>query len=422
MLLIACLAGMLFLASWATIHYGFYKEHHIIDTPLYQRYGDWMLHGSVPYRDFSIEYPPGALPAFVAPAIGNSVRANPANPTPGPYNVRADYRRNFEFLMAVCGLASIALMAVAFRHLSASNGQAAAALSLLALSPLMLGPVVLSRFDLWPVMLALAGLVAILARREWIGFGVLGLATAVKIFPAVLVPVGCIWLWKRASRTELAACLGIFVTVLAASFVPFAIIAPHGVLHSISVQLARPLQIESLGAATLVSLHHLVGIGVTTVSGSGSQNLTGSGTRVIAFLQTAFQAAALVGTWIWFARGEAKGERLMRASAASVVAFVAFGKVLSPQFMIWLIPFVLLVRGKRGVATSALLVISLVLTQLWFPYRYWDYALGFDALPSAFVFLRDVVLIGIFATLLTGPLRREQALPAVQGAPIQPGI
>jgi Na+/H+-dicarboxylate symporter len=161
---------------------------------------------------------------------------------------------------------------------------------------------------------------------------------------------------------------------------------------------------------------------VTTVSGSGSQNLAGSGTGLIAALQTAFQAAALLGTWIWFARGEANGERLMRASAASVVAFVAFGKVLSPQFMIWLCPFVLLVRGKRGIATSALLVASLVLTQLWFPYRYWDYALGFDALPSAFVFLRDVVLIGIFATLLAGSRRREQALPAVQAAPIQSGI
>ena len=53
-LLIACLAGMLFLASWAAIHHGFYNKHRIIDTPLYQRYGDWMLHGSVPYQDFSI--------------------------------------------------------------------------------------------------------------------------------------------------------------------------------------------------------------------------------------------------------------------------------------------------------------------------------------------------------------------------------
>ena len=416
MLLIASLAGVLFLGSWAAIHRGFYNEHHIIDTPLYQRYGDWMMHGSVPYHDFAIEYPPGALPAFVLPAIGNSGSANAA---PEPYLVRAAYRRNFEFLMAACGLASLALMAVALRRLGSSNGRAGAALALLAITPLLLGPVILSRFDLWPVMIAMVGLVSILVGLEWIGFFALGLATAVKIFPVVLLPIACIWVWKRRRRRELAACLGIFFAALAACYLPFAIIAPHGVWHSISVQLGRPLQIESLGAASLVGLHHLFGLGISTVSGSGSQNLAGSGTGVIAVVQTALQFTALVVTWVWFARGEADGERFTRASAAAVVAFVAFGKVLSPQFMIWLAPFVLLIRGRRGIAAATLLVASFVLTQLWFPYRYWDYAIGFGAWPSAFVLLRDVVLVALFATLLTDLRSRKQELPVLQPASIQ---
>jgi hypothetical protein len=410
-LFVACLAGVLFLGSWAAIHHGFYNKHHIIDTPLYQRYGDWMMHGSIPYQDFSIEYPPGALPVFVLPAIGNSPSANTA---PGPYVVRTAYRRNFEFLMAACGLVSIALLAIGLRHLGASNGRAASALALLAVTPLLVGPVILSRFDLWPVMIAMAGLVAILVGLEWAGFFVLGLATAVKIFPVVLFPIACIWVWKRRSWRELAVYAGLFFAALAAVYVPFAVVAPHGIWHSISVQLSRPLQIESLGAASLVGLHHLFGLGVSTVSGSGSQNLAGSGSGAVAIAQTALQVAALVATWLWFARGEASGERLTRASAASVVAFVAFGKVLSPQFMIWLCPFVLLVRGRRGIATSGLLAASLVLTQLWFPYRYWDYAIGFGAWPSAFVFLRDVVLVALFATLLTEMRSREQELPALQ--------
>jgi hypothetical protein len=279
--------------------------------------------------------------------------------------------------------------------------------------------VILSRFDLWPVLVAMIGLVAILIGLEWIGFLALGLATAVKIFPVVLLPIACIWAWKRLGRRELAACLGIFLAALAACYVPFVILAPHGVWHSISVQLGRPLQIESLGAATLVVLHHLFGLGVSTVSGSGSQNLDASGAGTIAIVQTVLQAAALIGTWIWFARGEASGERLARASAAAIVAFVAFGKVLSPQYMIWLCPFVLLVRGRRGIAGAALLVASLVLTQLWFPYRYWDYALGFEALPSAFVFLRDIALVGLFATLLTDLRPRGQESPALKPAVIQ---
>jgi hypothetical protein len=115
---------------------------------------------------------------------------------------------------------------------------------------------------------------------------------------------------------------------------------------------------------------------------------------------------------------------LVRASAAAIVAFVAFGKVLSPQFLIWLCPFILLVLGRRGLATSALLALSLVLTQLWFPYRYWDYALHFGSLPSALVLTRDVALLGIFALMLVGRRRREQELPATartQAALIQSG-
>ncbi|MGD0273636.1 MAG: glycosyltransferase 87 family protein [Gaiellaceae bacterium] len=419
-LLIASIAGVLFLASWATIHHGFYSEHQIVDTPLYQHYGDWVMHGNVPYRDFSLEYPPGALPAFILPAIGNSASAQPSAATIGPYRVRSAYRRNFELLMELCGLASIALLAVGLLRLGASNRRIAMSLGLAALSPLLLGPVLLSRFDLWPTALALAALVAILGDRHWIGFGLLGAATAVKIFPVVLLPIGIVWVWKRAGKRELASCLGIYIAVLVACFVPFAIAAPHGLVHSFAVQLDRPLQIESLGAAVLVGLHHLFGLAASVQNGSGSQNLAASGSGVVAWVQTALQIAALLGVWVWFARGEASRERLVRTSAAAIVAFVAFGKVLSPQFLIWLCPFVLLVLGRRGLATSALLVLSLVLTQLWFPYRYWDYALHFGSLPSALVLARDIALVGLFALMLAGPRRREQELPAA--APAQAAL
>ena len=67
--------------------------------------------------------------------------------------------------------------------------------------------------------------------------------------------------------------------------------------------------------------------------------------------------------------------------------------MLSPQFLIWLIPLVPLVRGRRGVAASAVLALALVLTQLWFPYRYWRLALQQDAISSWLVFARDLVLL-----------------------------
>ena len=57
-------------------------------------------------------------------------------------------------------------------------------------------------------------------------------------------------------------------------------------------------------------------------------------------LQSLVQLGVLVAIWITFARRDRTREELVRYAAAAVVAFVALGKVLSPQFLIWLIPLV----------------------------------------------------------------------------------
>jgi hypothetical protein len=111
----------------------------------------------------------------------------------------------------------------------------------------------------------------------------------------------------------------------------------------------------------------------------------------------------LLALWVAFARGPATGERLVRYSAASLVAFVALGKVLSPQFLIWLLPLVPLVRGRRGLAASALLGLSLLLTQVWFPIRYFD-LVAFEAFPSWVLLARDLVLVALLV-VLSAPAR-----------------
>ena len=86
------------------------------------------------------------------------------------------------------------------------------------------------------------------------------------------------------------------------------------------------------------------------ISSHGSQNISGHG-AVAAFFACC-SSPTLVALWIAFARGPATGDRLVRYSAAAVCAFIAFGKVLSPQFLLWLIPLVPLVRGRRGLAAT----------------------------------------------------------------------
>ncbi|TMK33623.1 MAG: hypothetical protein E6G64_03610 [Actinobacteria bacterium] len=80
--------------------------------------------------------------------------------------------------------------------------------------------------------------------------------------------------------------------------------------------------------------------------------------------------------------------------------------------MIWLIPIVPLVRGRRGVLASGLLAVALVLTQLWFPFHYWDLARHLDAGPSWLLLARDALLVAL-AVVLALPSAAERAAQAV---------
>src|SRR5205085_7795847 len=229
--------------------------------------------------------------------------------------------------------------------------------------------------------------------------GVLGLAAAAKIFPVIVGPPALAYVWRRYGRREALVCAGVFTGVVAICFLPFVRLSPGGVWDSLHRQADRPLQIESLGSSVLLVAHQFGAWTVHLNLSHGSQNQGGSLAGALAAIQTVLQALALLALWIAFARGPATQERLVRYSAAGVAAFVAFGQVLSPQFLIWLLPLVPLVRGRRGLAASAVLALALVLTQLWFPYRYWRLALHQDAIASWLVFARDLVLVALVLVL-----------------------
>jgi hypothetical protein len=355
------------------LHEGFYERDQIVDTPIYERYGEAMADGQVPYRDFAVEYPPAALPVFRLPVEGG------------------DYGGTFEGLMAAAGVGVILLVAALTTSWWAPL--------FVAGSPLLLGSVVLSRFDLWPALLTIAALAVFLAGRVRLGLGTLGLATAAKVYPALLAPLLVAHVWKTRGQREALVSGCAFIGTIAAIVIPFAVLSPGGVWDAFWVQAGRPLQIESLGSGIMLTARQLFGLDLTMESSHGSQNLDGGAASALAGFSTLLQVAAVIAVWIWYARGPADRDRLLRACAAAVCAFIVFGKVLSPQFLIWLIPLVPLVRGRRGLAATGMLALALVLTQLWFPYRYWELALEFDSFASWLVLLRDLTLVALLAVL-----------------------
>ena len=122
--------------------------------------------------------------------------------------------------------------------------------------------------------------------------------------------------------------------------------------------------------------------------------LHGSLPDAVATLATLVQLTAIVAVWILYRRGPATGQRLVVAAAAAVTAFAAFGKVLSPQFLIWLIPLVPL---AGGFVAPGLLLAALGLTQAFFPDRYRGVL---DIGRETWLVLgRNLVLVALFAVL-----------------------
>jgi len=194
----------LFVVSWTLLHVGFYKHKQLIDTPVYQRYGNAIADGKVPYRDFELEYPPGALPVFALPGLAK----------PGKdQQVTTGFRRSFETIMWLCGAAAIAAMAVVLRALRRSRVNVWAALCFAAVAPLLLGSVLLSRFDLWPAAIVAAALAALVSGRLRLGHVLLGLGVTAKFYPGVFVPLAVAFVWKQAGRREALICLGLVLGV-----------------------------------------------------------------------------------------------------------------------------------------------------------------------------------------------------------------
>ena len=380
----AAVAACLLLALSFYVLQRWLERGALADTPVYANYAGLVRGGQVPYRDFAFEYPPAALPALLVPSWF-------------PWS----YATSFAVLMGACGAGCVAAAAAVLRSVRAGAARTWAALLLIGVSPLVLGSLFDTRFDLWPTLLAVAGVALLVRERTATAGAVLGLGFAAKLWPGVLLPLAVAYLWQRRGRGEATTVVAAFAVVALACFLPFLALSPGGVAASLRSQLQRPLQVESLGAAVLMAAQHLGMRPPATIDAGGGQALSGRGAGLAADLSTALEVGAVVGVWAVFRlRRVADPETLLAAAAGVVAALVAFDKVLSPQYVIWLVPLVAVVRGARGVLAGALLLGALGLTQTWFPGAYWQLAVGHASPWSWYLLARDLALVALAAVLL----------------------
>src|SRR3954454_23484801 len=124
----AAVAIPAYVAACAVPDGGLFRAARFRDVHLYQGFAHSVFDGAVPYRDFFMEYPPGALAVFLPPELFGSEHYNAA----------------FKTLMALCGAATIVVVALLLARFGTTRIRLWSAVALLALSPIALGPISLN--------------------------------------------------------------------------------------------------------------------------------------------------------------------------------------------------------------------------------------------------------------------------------------
>lgn len=317
--------------------------------------------GAVAYRDYQIEYPPLALPPIYLPRLLG-----------GPSEFA--YELIFSLMSIALALATAAavywLARRGWSHDTSLN-------SLLVFVSLTLAawPVVVWRFDILPALLTVLALVAYAAQQSaWTGVA-LGLGTAAKLYPAFLGPV--FFLARLVERRFLSAGLilgGAFVTVAALAIQVYSV-AGLDAFSYVLYQEERGVEIESIagGLALLGDVVGMVGARVFLGFGSwqvASQLLGQMAPALRVFDILMLGSLGLAAIWSFRrdvrATGVVQPLTLVTYIVATLLVVILTNKVLSPQYLVWLLPFAALLPARQSLALMPILVLTTLIYPLSF--------------------------------------------------------
>jgi hypothetical protein len=371
------------------------------DIDLYHRYAQAFWMGSPPLRSLPLEYPPLSIVAF-------SLTLLPPLP---------DYITVFALWM----LALLAVTYLGFRRFESLR----AADVFIVYSVVGGLSTLLGRFDLVPAALTVAAYWAVRHRRFDLAYVLLAAGTLIKLYPLFLIPIVMVEQWRQLGSPKLWAMpprpllrsLGIFAALTLAGFAVARALNPDGWLSAFTYNTLRPIQVESV-PATILWMGSWIGAPAWPDHSFHSFNMVGPLESPLGVLST----LGLVGGCLWVYWRQLTGHMsFARALLCCVLVIICTSRVFSPQYLIWVIPLVVLVERDY----DPLWIGVCVLTTLIYPFAYRSAQLYGLATPESYplVFLgliaaRNALLVAVTARELL-PHRGAQPRPVEVGEAAQ---
>lgn len=333
---------------------------------LYQGWYRVLRTGTFPVDDVTWQYPPGAALPMLAPGLL-------------PF---LSYLQAFVLLVLVADAAvQVALLAAGRGPGRSDWGAWAWALAL----PLLLG-LPYGRYDLPATALAVGALLLVPARPGAAGV-LAGVGALVKVWPALTL------LGTPRGRTTRQAWTAAAVSALALLLV-FAAFFDHA-FDFLHAQRGRGVEIESLGGSAL-QVARQFGWSGRVEQHYGSLEFLGRYVHRVAQLSLLLTAAAFAWLLLWRVRARRwTAATPYDAALSAVLLFTVTSRVISPQYLVWLIGLAavcLTVEGTTQRPVAFLLLPAVGVTTI-------DYPLFFDSMqaggwwPTAVILTRNGLLL-----------------------------
>jgi Glycosyltransferase family 87 len=364
----------------------------VMDSRYFYELATRLANGELPYRDFPFEYPPLAIVPLILPQLvlafigGQAVR--------------------YAWLLVAENVALV-LATAGCLVLLARRGWSAASTNRTVLGYLLLTvatPVLFWRFDAFPTLLMMAGLVLFASGRRASSGVTLGAGVAAKLFPGAVVPVLLAAdLFKRDWAKAFWLVAGVLASVALVG-VLFLVGTGTRELSFLEYHADRGVQLESL-LASIGMAGQLLGAPAGRVfNGFGAWQIDSPLLAALPWLGDVIAAlligALVVSTVLRFradvaANGEVMPHTLAKQLLATLFVVVLAYRVLSPQFLVWLLPLAAL-RPRPEFWT---IFVICLLTLAIYPLNY-DALIRLQPEVALLLIVRNLLMVGTCVWLI----------------------